>query len=73
MAEIVGGVLRCEGGESLAKSLLEGNYGTGFERAELLLHLGPALLDGIEVGRVGRQVQREAPVCSMSSLTPSTL
>ena len=56
MAEIVGGVLRCEGSESFAKSLLEGNYGTGFERAELLLHLGPALLDGVEIGRVGRQV-----------------
>jgi hypothetical protein len=40
----------------LAKSLLEGNDGTGFESAELLLHLRPALLDGVEVGRVGRQV-----------------
>lgn len=56
MAEIVGGVLGCEGSESVAKSLLEGKDGTSFESAELLLHLGPALLDGVEVGRVGRQV-----------------
>jgi hypothetical protein len=61
MAEIVGGVLGCEGSESFAKSLLEGNDGTGFESAELLLHLSPALLDGVEVGRVGRQVTERSP------------
>ena len=56
MAEIVGGVLGGEGSESFAKSLLEGGDGTGLESAELLFHLRPALLDGVEVGRVGRQV-----------------
>ena len=61
MAEIVGGVLRCEGSESLAKSLLEGSDRTGFESPELLLHLSPALLDGVEVGRVGRQVTERGP------------
>ncbi len=61
MAEIVGSVLGCEGSESFAKSLLEGNDGTGFESAELLLHLGPALLDGVEIGRVGRQVAERSP------------
>jgi hypothetical protein len=49
----------CEG--SFAKSLLEGNDGTGFESAEFLLHLCPALLDGVEVGRVGRQVTERSP------------
>lgn len=56
MAEIVGSVLWGEGSESFAESLLEGDYGASFESAELLLHLGPTLLDGVEVGRVGRQV-----------------
>lgn len=61
MAEIVGGALWCEGSESFSKSLLEGNDGASFERAELLLHLGPTLLDGVEVRRVGRQVTERSP------------
>jgi len=61
VAEIVDGVLRGEGSESFAQSLLEGIDGTGSESAELLLHLGPALLNGVEVGRVGRQVTERGP------------
>lgn len=52
--------MRCERRESFAESLLEGNDGASFESAELLLHLGPALLDGVEVGRVGRQVTKRS-------------
>lgn len=56
MAEIAGGVLWCESSEGLAKCRLEGNDRTGFKSTQLLLHLSPALFDGVEVGRVGRQV-----------------
>ena len=32
--------------------------GTGLGRAEVVFDLRPGLLDGVEVGRVGRQVQQ---------------
>jgi hypothetical protein len=34
----------------------KGFYGSGFGLAQTLLHLGPDLFDGIEVGGVGGQV-----------------
>lgn len=56
MAEVVSGVLGCEGGERFVKGLLKGGDGTSLEGPQFLFHLCPALFDGIEIGRIGRQV-----------------
>jgi hypothetical protein len=45
-------------GESLGDGNFEGFQQAGFGSAQQFFHLGPSLLDGIEVGRVGRQVEQ---------------
>ena len=47
-------VLGSDGGQGLGDALFKSGQRSGFSRAEQLLDLGPALLDGIQVRRVGR-------------------
>jgi len=56
VAEVVGGVLGSERGERFVKSLLKRGDGTSFKRPQFLFDLCPALFNGIEIGRIGRQV-----------------
>jgi hypothetical protein len=56
MAEVVGGVLGSECGECFVKGLLKRGDRAGFESPQLLFHLCPALFNGIEIGRIGRQI-----------------
>src|SRR5450756_2026835 len=50
------GVVGGDRGDGLGDRLLEGVHGAGLERTEFLFHFAPALLDGVEVGRVRRQI-----------------
>ena len=50
-------VLRSDVREKLCNCLFEGLGRSGFGGAEELFELGPGFLDGIEVRRVGRQVE----------------
>src|SRR3954466_5881144 len=55
-AEPAPGVLGGDGGERGAERLLEGLLRAGADRAQARLELGPGPLDGVEVGRVGREI-----------------
>ena len=51
-------VLRSDGSEGLTEAVFESEHRTSFGSAEELLDLGPALLDGIEVGGIRRQIAK---------------
>ena len=55
MGEPAGGIVRGDGGESLPGRGAEGVIGSGPCTSKGLLDLGEGVLDGVEVGRVGRQ------------------
>src|SRR3954466_9261867 len=55
-AEPAPGILGGDGGERGAERLLEGLLRAGADRAQARLELGPGPLDGVEVGRVGREI-----------------
>lgn len=50
--------MRSEHTEGIVDRKLESGEGAGFESAEALFELGPALLDWVEVGRVRRQIEQ---------------
>ena len=58
MGEPCGGVLRGDCGQGLGDSGLQRFQTSGLGRAQEMFDLGPGLLDGIEVRRVGRQLQQ---------------
>jgi len=49
-------VVRRDGGEGLAEAMVQGEEGSSLGRSQALLDLGPALLNRVEVGGVGRQI-----------------
>jgi hypothetical protein len=51
------GVAGCDCFECVCDGLLELFGGSGFCHSEVLFELGPGFLDGVEIGRVGRQVE----------------
>src|SRR3954454_3093028 len=55
------GILGGDGGERRAEGLLQGLLRARADRAQARLELGPGPLDGVEVGRVGRQVAVREP------------
>ena len=57
------GVVWGNGLERLCDGLIESFGGAGFGRAQEWFEFGPGLLGGIEVGRIGRQVE---PLCAES-------
>jgi len=58
MAKPCLGVVCGDGPERFSDGLVESFGGAGFGLAQVLFELGPRLLDGIEVGRVGWQVNQ---------------
>jgi hypothetical protein len=56
MAEVGGKVVWSDGSQGVGERLFERGDGTGLDFAELLFELCPTLLDGIEIGRVGREI-----------------
>src|SRR3954471_13386625 len=55
-AEPAAGILGGDGGERRAEGGLQGLLRAGADRTEARLELGPVPLDGVEVGRVGREI-----------------
>jgi len=52
------GILGGEGSQRVIECQMEGGEGSGFESAEALFDLRPASLDGVEVWRVGWQIEQ---------------
>jgi hypothetical protein len=61
MAEVGGDVAGRNCGKSFGKRLFQCSNGARLELAEFLFELCPALLDGIEIGRIRRQVAEGGP------------
>ena len=47
-----------EGSEGISEGVLQRGKGSGLQNAQSLFDLGPAFLDGVEVGRIGRQIEQ---------------
>ena len=68
MAKVSLKVGRGDFAEGVVEVLFEAKERSSFGGAQVLLQLGPTLLDGIEVGRVGRQV-KQFRVCGLDSVS----
>ena len=63
VSEPSGSVLGSDGGEGFRDSGMEALLSSGFGRAQRLSDFGPGFLNGIEVGRVGQQVEQLVSGC----------
>src|SRR5271165_3134560 len=70
VAKPSGGVVCGNGGDGLSGGLLQGFHQPGLGRTQQLFDLRPSLLDGIEVRRVGRQIEQLRPA-SLDQLSHS--
>src|SRR5437016_8983739 len=60
-------VLRSDRSHRLGDSRIQSLDGASFQSSQLQLDLGPAFFDGVEVGRIRRQIQ-QAGTCSFDLL-----
>ena len=58
MSEVIGAFVWCEGTEDLGDCVPECVPGSRCGLAQQRLELGESQLDGIEIGRIGRQVEK---------------
>ena len=58
MSEPCGGIVRRNGLECIGDGQIQGFLGPGFGGTDEFFELGPGVFDGIQVGRIGRQVKQ---------------
>src|SRR5215467_3738213 len=73
VTEPAGSILRSDGFEAFGDGLLQSFSGAGLSGAQELFELGPGVFDGVEVRRVGRQIEQLRPAGGEQLLDPSHL